>query len=354
MKIAHYLRKLHLTGGTKVLAQHQKILRELGHEVYWFVREACTDFDFDIPITVIKDIKEMSDYEIDIMIVNKPKDYWEVKPVICKKLVYLCQAFEIDHMNIRCEKKKKIHSGFLGNIAMDLKWWMKKQRIHKMYAEPTEKWCVSPYLMEVLKTYKCPTKLVRNSFDDTNYYLSDKNMYDKPMILSVGDYALSRKNMPFLFDALLQVKKDFHLIRVSPNPITEEEQKSDLISEFYSCIDDPFLSELYRKADILISTSTDEGFGLPVLEAMACGALCLLADIGAYRGFSDISENAPKEYALFFDPHNEEELTNYVNMALEDMDQFEEIINNGIKLSSFYSRDQTVADLKNAIEGLVE
>ena len=349
MKIAHYLRKLHLTGGTKVLAQHQEMMQNLGHEVFWFVREVCTDFDFELPIIVVESVEEISSYEIDILIVNKPKDYWEVKAVTCGRLVYLSQAFEVDHMKIRCEKKKKVHHSFLGTIAMNVKWWLKKQRIHKMYAEKTEKWCVSPYLMEVLKPYGCPTKLVRNSFDDSLYNLSDKKQNHVPVILSVGDYKLSRKNMPLLFDALKQVEKKFHLIRVSPDSISEEEKESGLVGEFYSRIPEKQLAELYRKADILVSTSTDEGFGLPVLEAMACGALCVLSGIGAYKGFAGIEDDAPDNYALFFNPRQSEELTECISDVLSNSEKYEQIRTNGIKLASYYRKDKTIEDLKKAI-----
>ena len=135
MKIAHYLRSLHLTGGTKDLAQHQEIFRALGHDVYWFVRKIDTDFDFEMPIVEIANVSEMVKYDLDVLIVNKPKDYYEVKGVPAKHLVYLSQAYEIDHMNIRCEKKKRLgHTSVFGKMAMNVKWGLKKRRIHKMMA----------------------------------------------------------------------------------------------------------------------------------------------------------------------------------------------------------------------------
>jgi glycosyltransferase involved in cell wall biosynthesis len=355
MKIAYYLKKLHLTGGTKVLMQHQQMLRDLGYETYWFVKEVSTDFDFEVPIVKIEDVSEISSYNIDVLVVNKPKDYFEVKQVKTKHLVYLSQAFEITHMEIRCDRKKKLpaYRSFLGRTMMDFKWWLKKRRIHRMYGEPTVKWCVSPYLMKVLKNYKCPTMLVRNSFDDKLYFKpSTKLSNPKPIILSVGDYALSRKNMPFLFEALANVKEDFYLIRVSPNPMTEAEKKSGLIDEFHSCIEENELASLYRKSDILLSTSTDEGFGLPPLEAMACEALCILSDIGAYRQFSDIADDAPKDYALFFDPYDILSLTNILDRVLKNIDDFESIRENGVNLSSYYTVDKTVSDLKKALTSL--
>lgn len=353
MKIAHYLRALHLTGGTKVLAQHQEIFRSLGHDVYWFVQKIDTDFDFGMPIIEIADVGEMVKYDIDVLIVNKPKDYYEVRGVPAKHLVYLSQAYEIDHMNIRRDNKKRSgHPSVLGKLAMNIKWGLKKRRIHKMYAEKEVKWAVSPYLMDVLKQYGCPTKLVRNSFDEALYNVKEKRKGDPLRLLCVGDYELSRKNLPFLFDAIAASSGNFHFTRVSPNPITEKEKASGLVDEFHTRIPEDQLARIYRESDILVSTSTDEGFGLPVIEAMACGALCLLSDIGAYRDFAKIADDAPKEYALFFDPSEPEELASLLNEVSADYEKFDTIRRNGLKLTSFYTRAQMISDLKSALEDL--
>lgn len=45
--------------------------------------------------------------------------------------------------------------------------------------------------------------------------------------------------------------------------------------------DDRELAALYRSAKLLVMPSADEGFGLPVLEAMACGTPALAASTGA-------------------------------------------------------------------------
>lgn len=49
---------------------------------------------------------------------------------------------------------------------------------------------------------------------------------------------------------------------------------------------------MYNRADIFVFPSTLEGFGLPVLEAMASGLPCLVSDAGDFRGWT------PYSYAL--------------------------------------------------------
>jgi glycosyltransferase involved in cell wall biosynthesis len=48
-------------------------------------------------------------------------------------------------------------------------------------------------------------------------------------------------------------------------------------------IDAAQLAALYRRARVLIQPSESEGFGLPVVEAMACGTPVIASDIPALR-----------------------------------------------------------------------
>lgn len=52
---------------------------------------------------------------------------------------------------------------------------------------------------------------------------------------------------------------------------------------FTGYVPDAHMPALYRGARALINPSLDEGFGLPALEAMACGCPVLAADVGSTR-----------------------------------------------------------------------
>ena len=43
------------------------------------------------------------------------------------------------------------------------------------------------------------------------------------------------------------------------------------------------LAEVYRRATVVLMPSEAEGFGLPVIEALACGAAVVASDIPALR-----------------------------------------------------------------------
>jgi glycosyltransferase involved in cell wall biosynthesis len=92
------------------------------------------------------------------------------------------------------------------------------------------------------------------------------------------------KNFPRVLSAFAElVQKDGYpgkLAAVGLGPVDVPGDLKSRIVFFPSCRD-PELAWLYAGADLLAAPSLYEGFGLPVLEAMACGCPVLIGDCGA-------------------------------------------------------------------------
>jgi len=71
------------------------------------------------------------------------------------------------------------------------------------------------------------------------------------------------------------------------------------------------LLELYRSASLLVFPSFYEGFGLPLLEAMACGLPVVCSDSSV---FSEIGGDA----ALYFNPLNPQEIAEKISLGITD------------------------------------
>lgn len=137
-----------------------------------------------------------------------------------------------------------------------------------------------------------------------------------PYFLHVGKRGMY-KNFRTLFRAFCRVASqiDHHLVLVGDrNRLLADEWDCILTAGLESrvhyrpYVDDPWLRLAYAASDALVHASIQEGFGIPVIEALACGTACILSDIPVYREIASglaqfvnpISEDAWAE--AFLDP----------------------------------------------------
>ena len=112
----------------------------------------------------------------------------------------------------------------------------------------------------------------------------------RPMLLHVGS-TIPRKRIDVLLETLAIAAKTYPnltLVRVG-GPLTEPQRRqaeslgvSGRIREMPR-LTRAEVAELYRRADVVLVTSDAEGFGLPVAEALACGASVAASDIPVLR-----------------------------------------------------------------------
>lgn len=113
---------------------------------------------------------------------------------------------------------------------------------------------------------------------------------DRPYILAVGTLE-PRKNLPTLLRAFAKIKNDVEhqLVLVGPEGWLTGELKSTLDElnlgdrvRLTGFVSDEELGGWYSGADLYVFPSFYEGFGLPAIEAMRCGAPVLASDNSAF------------------------------------------------------------------------
>lgn len=131
-----------------------------------------------------------------------------------------------------------------------------------------------------------------------------------------------RKNTPALlrcFSKIVKKENDSLQLALVGKMLSASEEISKLINEFQprenlrvlNYVEENDLAALYSGAKALVFPSLYEGFGLPVLEAMACGAPVLTSNVSS---LPEITGDA----ALLADPYNEEDIEAGMTKLLND------------------------------------
>ena len=111
---------------------------------------------------------------------------------------------------------------------------------------------------------------------------------DRPYVLFVGTLE-PRKNVPLLLEAFGRLRQyvDAQLLLVGARgwldePIFQAHARSGVgdAARFLGTLTEADLAVLYSHAGVFVLPSVYEGFGLPVLEAMACGAPVVCSNAG--------------------------------------------------------------------------
>ncbi len=98
-------------------------------------------------------------------------------------------------------------------------------------------------------------------------------------------------------------------------------------------VDDNVLPLIYNAAEVFLYPSLYEGFGLPVLEAMACGTPVIASRNSALRElFSDS--------ALLIDPHSVEAMGDAMTLLSEDRGLREELVSKGLEKVKRFSWEE--------------
>ena len=148
------------------------------------------------------------------------------------------------------------------------------------------------------------------------------NAGDRPLVLSVSAKR-PHKNLVRLISAIAAMPPDRRPMLVIPGYPTPYEQElrrhvatlgvQDDI-RLLGWIEPSKLEGLYAAAECLVCASLHEGFGLPVLEAMARGLPVACSTGGA---LSEVAGGA----ALLFDPHSVPQITAAIERLLADRDE---------------------------------
>ena len=197
---------------------------------------------------------------------------------------------------------------------------------------------------EILKHYKIEENKVDVIYNAVSkeFTPSKKENYEK-YILGVSSQS-KHKNFDMLIKSFNKIKdKDLKLYIIGEknrnlNNILTKEHKlnSDVI--FTGRVSDQELAELYSNAVCFVFPSLYEGFGIPPLEAMACGCPIAVSNVAS---LPEVCRDA----ALYFDPLDMEDIAAKILKVVQNNDMKKTLIRKGFNQVKKYSWEKSANKL---------
>ncbi len=116
---------------------------------------------------------------------------------------------------------------------------------------------------------------------------------------------------------------------------------------FLGYVDERLLPLIYSGAEALVYPSYYEGFGLPVLEAMACGTPVIAARTSALP-------EVVGEAGLLVDPNDIVGMAEHMINIYSDVDLKNDMINAGLRRAELYSWDVAAKKIWDILQGVEE
>lgn len=178
----------------------------------------------------------------------------------------------------------------------------------------------------------------------------------QPYLLCVGNCA-PNKNIPLLLESLARLtsrRADAPILLVAGSDPKWQPQVREYASdlgiqgsvEWLGKLSDGLLAELYAAALMTIMPSFEEGFGLPVIESMACGTPVVCSEAAS---LPEVGGDA----ALYFSPYSSEQLGDTIERVMDSSAIQRELIAAGLARLPLFSAEEFATRQASAVTRLI-
>lgn len=181
------------------------------------------------------------------------------------------------------------------------------------------------------------------------YTFKEKYGFNFSFILYVGTLE-GRKNIPFLIKSFYEFRKKSQNVKLVIagkkgwkyknifSMIDELNLNNEII--FTGYVPEEDLPGLYSSADLFVYPSIYEGFGLPPLEAMACGCPVITSNISS---LPEVVGDA----GIMVDPYNVDELSSAMYKVLNDSVLRKDLVTKGLNRAKMFNWEKCAKDTIN-------
>lgn len=204
--------------------------------------------------------------------------------------------------------------------------------------------------------------VIPNAVDHNNYYVKrDRGIVKKlgisnteKIILYVGSEQ-QRKNVPFILEAISLLKKklpEIKLLKVGTPQVPGAREKLLKLMEvldiqkeviFVGYVSEDDLTKYYNAADLFVFPSLYEGFGLPPLEAMACGTPVITSNLTSLP-------EVVGDSAITIDPYDVNAFAEAMYSLLTEESLRKEMISKGLKRAQLFNWEKSAKETRQVYE----
>jgi len=289
MKITFVVPALNLTGGIRVVSTYADMLAKKGHTVtvvspnqkkptakekiksvlkwkqYRFESGFNTSF-FDKAIYVVKVLDkyrpvvsdDVPDADVVIATFWSTAEWVADFPEIKGKKIYFIQHYEVHP-------------------------WLPIERVKATLQLPFYKIVVAQWIADVLKKEYGEESTVINNAVDHKFFTSPVRKKNKQVKFCMMYSQRSYKGSQFAFECFKQLHEQYPATKLIAFGIESIENVVGLPNgaEYFYQPEQDRIRDIYSQCDAYLFTSSVEGFGLPILEAMACRTPVIGTECGA-------------------------------------------------------------------------
>ncbi len=340
-------------GGLKIMYEYAKRLSAKGHDVVIY-HALKMPFTSNAEIADQKILRQYKWLKFWGKSFKRPKWIELPSKIKCNTIPFVCDKYiddgdviittwwasVLEMAKLNPSKGKRI------NLIQGYEDWLGHENLlYQSYnAENTINIVIASYLYKIVSSFTINrVEIVPNSIDPDEFFIKVPPYQRKPATICMMYSKQDLKGSSFGLQALDILKQRYPQLEVNLFSVRSKPKGLPQWINYHK--NPPNLCDLYNSSAIFISTSIQEGWGLPPMEAIACGCACVATKIDGHTEYLEDHRNC-----LFTAVKDVSSIVEKVSLLIDDTDTRLSIVANGEQSIKKYSWSASVSKFESICE----